>query len=148
MDNCRGHFITYLILTSITVLRLHCLETEAPEASSLLISSKKDNVANELHLHLFPPQNRITGFSKRQRTGNQRATRHYIPCPRLRYFDSAVASFPYIKRFLNSIKGMSSSSSELSLSCLYFLANLAKGTFSSDSESDTGSESEACGGIA
>ena len=80
MNKCRGHFTTYLILTSITVLRLHSLDIEAPDASSLLISSKKDNVANELHLHPFPPQNHWIQQKAKNRN-YQRATRHFIPCP-------------------------------------------------------------------
>ena len=47
-----------------------------------------------------------------------------------------------LKRFINSIKGISFSSSEVSLSYLYFLANFDKGTFSSGSESDSVPESE------
>ena len=53
-----------------------------------------------------------------------------------------------LNRFLSSIKGISSSSEDVSLSCLYRLANLAKGMFSSDSESASDSDSEGWGGIA
>ena len=49
-------------------------------------------------------------------------------------------TFLCLRRFLNSIKGIPSSSSDVSLSCLYFLANFAKGTLSSESDSFSVSE--------
>ena len=52
-----------------------------------------------------------------------------------------------LRRFLNSIKGISSSSLDVSLSCLYFLDTFAKGTLSSESDSFSVSDSEGCGGI-
>ena len=44
-------------------------------------------------------------------------------------------NFLCLRRFLNSIKGISSSSSDVFLSCLYFLANFAKVTLSTESDS-------------